>query len=54
MPEVIEFIEGYAKFSEAPVSTQTTVEKVEPAGERCVQPGANRVLFMASKMMRET
>ena len=34
MPEVIEFIEGYARFSGAPVKTQTTVRSVKQIGDR--------------------
>ena len=33
MPEVIDFIEGYARFSGTPVRTQTTVTSVKPAGD---------------------
>jgi putative flavoprotein involved in K+ transport len=33
MPEVIDFIEGYASFSGAPVRTQTTVTSVKPADD---------------------
>lgn len=33
MPEVIEFIEGYAAFSGAPVRTRTTVTSVKSAGD---------------------
>ena len=33
MPEVIDFIDGYAKFSDAPVRTQTTVTRVRPDGD---------------------
>jgi putative flavoprotein involved in K+ transport len=33
MPEVIDFIDGYASFSGAPVRTQTTVTCVKPAGD---------------------